>query len=87
MKCEIKYIKNSAKKDYKSLTLKSILGVVFISSLFSITLNLLFSNMIVNIILAFALLIIIIAVWINAVDSCNSLKKETEIDQHHENLT
>ena len=78
MKCEIKYIKNSAKKDFKSLTLKSILGVVFVSSLFSIILNLLFSNMIVNIILAFVFLIIIIAVWVNAVDLCKQFKEEDQ---------
>lgn len=82
MKCEIKYIKNTAKKDFKSLTIGSLLGTVLLSSLIVIMLNLVFTSKIVHIIITLAFLTLIIVVWFDAMDYCKIQKTKMNLDMN-----
>ena len=75
MKCEIKYIENNIKKDFKRITVKGILSTIIISGTVGFLFGCFLSLKAIYVLMLIIFLIVSIAVWTDAVSYCKNLKK------------
>ena len=75
MKCEIKYIENNIKKDFKRITVKGILFTIIISGTLGFLFGCFFSQNAIYVFVMIIFSMVFIAVWTDAVSYCKDLKK------------
>ena len=78
MKCEMRYIKQKVKEDYKTVTIKGMLGIALFSFVVSFALSFFLSESAIYLLLMLFLMIVLYAVWKEAVNYCKNRNNDYE---------
>lgn len=79
MKCEIKYIENNLRKDYRKLTVKGLLIVAIVSFTGSFILSMFLESFIINLLLLLFSVLLLCVMWGDAVDYCKRKEQNHEM--------
>jgi len=84
MKCEIKYIENNIRRDYRRITVKGLLIVAIVSFTGSFILSMFLKDFIIYLLLLFFFLLLLCVVWGDAVDYCKNRNTNIQKQQPEE---